>query len=259
MPKPLIGLTTERFSSGFFAQPDLDVQGVLRTYIEAVIGAGGLPVLVPLSLSGDDLRTAYERLDGVLLPGGCDIDPAHFNEAPHAKLGEVDVERDRAELAFARYAVEGGKPVLGVCRGAQVINVAFGGTLYQDLPSEYGGAALLRHAHPVREFDRAHLAHPVRVEEESRLAHALGSPMVQVNSRHHQSIKAVAPQFEIVARAPDGVIEGIELPEHPFALGVQWHPENLQAQPEMKRLFETFVRAAAERDAQNVKRDRLYP
>lgn len=241
--KPLIGLTTEHFSSGYFAQPDQDVQGVLRTYLEAVIGAGGVPVLIPLAITGDDLQTVYERLDGVLLPGGCDIDPAYFNEAPHPNLGEVDLERDRVELAFARFAVEGGKPVLGVCRGAQVINVAFGGTLYQDLPSEYEGT-LLRHAHPVKDFDRSHLAHPVRVEEESRLAHALGSPIVQVNSRHHQSIKDVAQGFETVARAPDGVIEGIELPQHPFALGVQWHPENLQARPEMKRLLEAFVAAS---------------
>ena len=242
--KPLIGLTTEHFSSGYFEQPDHNVQGVLHTYLEAVLGAGGVPVLIPLALTGDDLRAAHERLDGVLLPGGGDVDPAFFNESRHPQLGEVNVERDRAELALARHALENGKPLLGVCRGAQVMNVALGGTLYQDLSSQYDGV-LLRHSYPVREFDRAHLAHPVRVEEESRLAQALGSPIVQVNSRHHQAVKAVAPRFQIVARAPDGVIEGIELPEHRFALGVQWHPENLQAMPEMKRLFEEFVRAAS--------------
>jgi putative glutamine amidotransferase len=242
-PKPLIGLTTEHFSSGYFDKPDHNVQGVLHTYLEAVIGAGGVPLLIPLALTGADLHAAYERLDGVLLPGGGDVDPAEFNEDRHPQLGSVDGERDQVELTFARYALEGGKPLLGVCRGAQVMNVALGGTLYQDLPSQYTGP-LLRHSYPVNEFDRTHLAHPVRVEEESRLAHALGSPIVQVNSRHHQAIKDVARGFEITARAPDGVIEGIELPQHPFALGVQWHPENLQAMPEMKRLFEAFVRAA---------------
>jgi putative glutamine amidotransferase len=241
--KPLIGLTTERFSSGYFAQPDHEVQGMLRTYIEAVLGAGGLPVLIPLSMTGDDLRALYARLDGVLLPGGGDIDPAYFNQARHPRLGDVDEERDRVELAFARYALEDGKPLLGVCRGMQVMNVALGGSLYQDLPSEYGGV-LLRHAHPVGEFPREHLAHPVRVEEESRLARVLGSPIVQVNSRHHQAVKRVGEGLVATAHAPDGVIEGVEKPGHPFALGVQWHPENLQAMPEMKRLFEAFVAAS---------------
>ncbi|MDW8325024.1 MAG: gamma-glutamyl-gamma-aminobutyrate hydrolase family protein [Anaerolineales bacterium] len=242
--KPLIGLTTGHFSSGHFAQPDHDVQGVLHTYIEAVLGAGGLPVLIPLSVTGDDLRALYARLDGVLLPGGCDIDPAYFNEARSPNLGVVDGERDRVELAVARLALADGKPLLGVCRGMQVMNVALGGSLYQDLPSEYGGP-LLRHAHPVEAFPREHLAHPVRVEAGSQLARVLGAQVVQVNSRHHQAIKAVAPQLRVVARAPDGVIEGIEKPDHPFALGVQWHPENLQAMPEMKRLFEAFVVASS--------------
>jgi putative glutamine amidotransferase len=243
MSKPLIGLTTEHFSTGYTAEPDRNAQGALITYIEAVIGAGGLPVLIPLSLAGDDLRAVYARLDGILVPGGADIDPAYFNQERHPKLGEVDPERDRVELEITRYAVEDGKPLLGVCRGLQVINVALGGTLYQDLPSEYP-ATLLRHAHPVSEYPRDHLAHLVRVEEESHLARVLGTPLVQVNSRHHQAVREVAPSLEIVARAPDGVIEGVELPQHPFALGVQWHPENLQALPEMKRLFEGFVEAS---------------
>lgn len=243
MSKPLIGLTAERFSSGYFEQPDHDVHGVLRTYVEAVLGAGGLPVIIPLSMPEADLRALYERLDGVLLPGGADVDPAHFAASPHEKLGAVDAERDRVELALARHALSDGKPLLGVCRGAQVMNVALGGTLYQDLPSEYP-APLLRHAHPVAEFPRDHLAHPVQVEEESLLARVLGTPIAQVNSRHHQAIQSVAPGLTVVARAPDGVIEGVEKPTHPFALGVQWHPENLQAQPEMKQLLVRFIEAA---------------
>jgi putative glutamine amidotransferase len=246
MPKPLIGLTTQPHSSGAFDQPDQNVQGVFKTYIDAVIGAGGLPVLIPLSLHGDDLRAAYERLDGVLLPGGGDLAPGHFGEAPHPKLGEVDTERDRVELELTRRAVQDRKPLLGVCRGAQVMNVALGGTLYQDLPSQYAGQ-LLRHMHPIQEFPRGYLAHPVKVEEDSLLARALGTPIAQVNSRHHQAIKDVAPGALIVARAPDGVIEGLEVPAHPFALGVQWHPENLQAQPEMRALFVRFVEESGRR------------
>lgn len=243
MPKPLIGLTTEHFSSGYRTEKDQDAQGVLATYITAVLGAGGLPVLIPLSIEGDDLRALYERLDGVLLPGGCDIDPAYFNETASPHLGPVDLDRDRAELAVAKFAMADGKPLLGVCRGMQVMNVAQGGSLYQDLSSEYA-TPLERHAHPVSEFPREHLAHLVRVEEESHLARALGNPILNVNSRHHQSVKQVGQGLIVVAKAPDGVIEGVEKPDHPFALGVQWHPENLQAQPEMKRLFEKFVEAA---------------
>jgi putative glutamine amidotransferase len=243
MPKPLIGLTTEHLSSGAFDQPDQNAQGMLKTYLEAVTGAGGLPVLIPLSLDGADLQAVYERLDGVLLPGGGDIDPAYFHEAHHPKLGEVDLERDRVEVELVRRAVQDGKPLLGVCRGVQVMNVALGGTLYQDLPSQYPGP-LLRHAHPVRDFPRHHQAHPVQVEEDSQLARVLGTPIAQVNSRHHQAIKEVAPGAVVVARAPDGVIEGLEVPDHPFALGVQWHPENLQSQPEMKALFVRFVEAS---------------
>lgn len=245
MTKPLIGLTAEHFSSGYMAEPDHGVQGVLSTYIEALLGAGGLPVLIPLSLTDADLRALLARLDGVLIPGGGDVDPAHYGQTPHPQLGAVDPERDRVEVAVARLALAGGRPLLGVCRGAQVMNIAQGGTLMQDLPSQYPQA--LRHAHPVKDFPRHHLAHPVQIEEESLLARSLGKPIVQVNSRHHQAIQTVAPGLVVVARAPDGVIEGIEQPGHPFALGVQWHPENLQALPEMKQLLVRFVEAAGRR------------
>jgi putative glutamine amidotransferase len=248
MPKPLIGLTTEHFSSGYRAEPDRDAEGVLRTYIEALLGAGGLPVLIPLSVQSEDLRALYERLDGVLLPGGGDIDPAYFTETPSPHLGAVDLDRDRSEVAVAQFALNEGKPLLGVCRGMQVMNVAQGGSLYQDLPSEYP-TRLERHAHPVSEFPREHLAHLVQVEEDSHLARVLGNPILNVNSRHHQSVKHVGRDLVVVAKAPDGVIEGVEKPGHPFALGVQWHPENLQTMPEMKRLFEKFIEAASKREA----------
>ncbi len=243
MANPVIGLTAEHFSSGYFPEPDRGVQGVLGTYIDALLGAGGLPVLIPVSVTDADLRGLLERLDGLLIPGGGDVDPAYYGQTPHPELGEVDPDRDRVELAAARLALASGQPLLGVCRGAQVMNIAQGGTLVQDLPSQFPQA--LRHAHPVKDFSREHLAHPVQIEEESLLARSLGKPIVQVNSRHHQAIQRVAPGLVVVARAPDGVIEGIEQPGHPFALGVQWHPENLQALPEMKALFVKFVEACA--------------
>lgn len=243
MPKPLIGLTAERWSSGYLPLPDHDVHGVLRTYIEALLGAGALPVIVPLGLSEADRRALVARLDGLLLPGGGDVDPAEYGDTPHPKLADdVDPLRDAIEIGLARDAVATGLPLLAVCRGIQVLNVALGGTLIQDIPSEVSGA--IRHSFRLSEAPREHLAHPVQIAEGSRLAEALGAPIVRVNSRHHQAIRAVAAGLEIVGRAPDGVIEGVELPGHPYLLGVQWHPENLQALPEMKRLFVSFVDAA---------------
>jgi putative glutamine amidotransferase len=245
MPRPLIGLTTERWSSSL-TRPNANVQGILTTYVDAVSRAGGLPVLIPLSLDDDDIRAICARVQAVLLPGGGDLDPALYGAAPHPLTDQIDRDRDRVEIQLARQAVEDGKPFFGICRGAQVLNVALGGTLYQDLPSERPGD--IRHALPFPEFPREYSAHPVRVEEESRLARLLGTPIASVNSRHHQAVKDVAPGLIVAAHAPDGVIEALELPAHPFALAVQWHPENLQRQPEMRLLFEKFVEAARAAD-----------
>ena len=241
MPKPLIGITTERWSSSL-AQPNNNVQGVFTTYIDAVSQASGLPVLIPLSLDDDDFLALYVRVQAVLLPGGGDLDPSLYAATSHPATNGIDPDRDRVELQLTRQAVADRKPFFGICRGAQVFNVALGGTLYQDLPSERPGD--VRHSHPFPEFPREYIAHPVKVEEESRLARLLGAPIVSVNSRHHQAVKDVAPGLHVVARAPDGVIEALELPAHPFALAVQWHPENLQHQPEMRALFEKFIEAA---------------
>lgn len=246
MHKPLIGVTGERFASGYSPLPNQDVHGLLRTYVEALIGAGALPVIIPLGLAEDDRRALAARLDGLLLPGGGDIDPALYGEDPHPKLADdVDPLRDALEIALIRDAADTGLPLLAVCRGVQVLNVALGGTLIQDIPSQVPGA--LRHSFSLREAPRENLAHDVQISEGSRLAEILGTPIARVNSRHHQAARDVAPGLEVVARAPDGVIEGIELPGHPYFIGVQWHPENLQAIPEMKQLFVTFVQAAGGR------------
>ena len=235
MSKPLIGLTAERWSSGYQPAPDTNVQGVLRTYIEALLGAGALPVVIPLGLTDEDRRALVARLDGVVLPGGGDIDPAEYGQEPHPALSDVDVLRDSLELNLARDAAQSDLPLLAVCRGVQVLNVALGGTLVQDIPSQVPGA--VKHSFRLIDAPREHLAHAVKVAEGSRLAEILGTPITSVNSRHHQSVDKVAPGLEVVAHAPDGVIEGVEHPTHPFLIGVQWHPENLQAIPEMKRLF----------------------
>jgi putative glutamine amidotransferase len=218
------------------------VQGQLVTYLEALQAAGGLPVLIPETLSNADALQLYAHLDGLVLPAGGDLDPHAYGAAPHPATNTIDPERDRVELYLTRQALAGHKPFFGICRGAQVMNVALGGTLYQDVPSEVPNA--LAHYFRAPEYPRDHLGHAVQVEEDSLLARCLGTPLVEVNSRHHQAARLVAPGLQIVARAPDGVIEALELPTHPFALGVQWHPENLTAHAPMRALFERFVEAA---------------
>ena len=242
MPKPLIGLIAE-----YWASPSKNVksrlQGQLDSYIEALQGAGGLPVLIPQSLPDEDVQQLYGHLHGLVLPGGGDLDPQLYGAARHPATDSVDPERDRVELYLTRQAVADHKPFFGICRGVQVLNVALGGTLYQDVPSELDNPQ--PHYFRAPEFQRDHLGHTIQVEEDSLLARCLGTPLVEVNSRHHQSAREVPAGLNIVARAPDGVIEALELPQHPFALGVQWHPENLQAQAPMRALFEQFVAAAA--------------
>jgi putative glutamine amidotransferase len=242
MAKPLIGLTTQRWSSSL-TQPNRRVQGELSTYVDAVLAVGGLPVMIPLSVQGADLAELYHHLDGVILPGGGDVDPAQYAAAAHPTTNSIDADRDQAEIWLARQALRDEKPLLGICRGLQVLNVAAGGSLVQDIPTELPAA----HPHYFRypEYPLDYPAHTVKVEEESLLARVVGTPLVEVNSRHHQAMRDVAAGLEVVGRAPDGVIEAVERPRHPFALAVQWHPENLQAQPAMRALFERFVAEAA--------------
>ena len=212
-----------------------------QSYVRCVEAAGGLPLLIPLVKSEDVVRAIYARLDGLLLTGGADVDPACYGEAPHPKLGEVDGPRDRVELALTRWALTNGLPVLAICRGIQVLNVAAGGTLYQDITAQVDGA--IEHTY-YPNHPRDLIAHPVIIEPGSRLAAILGSTTLGVNSTHHQAVKDVAPSFTVTARASDGLVEAIEGLDHPFALGVQWHPEELIQDARMQRLFEIFVQKA---------------
>ena len=188
-------------------------------------------------------RRIYDGLDGLLLPGGVDVDPAHYGETPIDALGRVDPALDRVELLMARWALDEGMPVFGVCRGIQVLNVAAGGTLYQDLPAQQPDA--VPHACRPPEYPRGSPAHPVEITPGSHIARAMGVTRCGVNSRHHQAVKDVAPGFAVTARAPDGVIEGIERTTGAPAYGVQWHPENLAARDtQMLGLFRRLVEAA---------------
>lgn len=188
------------------------------------------------------LRQLFGLLAGLVLPGGADVAPARYGQEPLPCLGEVDPDLDRVELELARWAVEADLPLLGICRGLQVLNVALGGTLYQDIATQRVGAL----AHRGAGRPRNELLHPVRLERGSRLAELLGATEFAVNSLHHQAIDQLAGAARAVGWAPDGVIEAIELPDRRFAVAVQFHPEELWPEHEpSRRLFAAFVAACA--------------
>ena len=214
------------------------------TYITALESAGLIPVIVPPLLDDRAARTILSRVDGLVLTGGEDVDPAFYGQPRAEKCGDPNQSRDRTEIALIRAARELGKPVLAICRGPQVLNVALGGTLVQDIPSEVPGA--LEH-NP--QDDRAARVHDVAINPGSRIADAIGATNITVNSLHHQSIKDVAPGLRITARAPDGIIEGVESDSDDWwVMAVQWHPEEMNDSPEPwdRGLFKAFADRLAE-------------
>jgi putative glutamine amidotransferase len=244
--RPIIGVTTQTLHAIDGIPPALPESWVMnQRYILATTIVGGLPWMVPL-LDDDDetLRAVYERLDGILIPGGVDMDPATFGEPRHPRLGAIDPARDRVELTLTRWAVEDRKPLLGLCRGIQVINVALGGTLYQDIAAQVPEA--IKHDYfPTAGFERTHLAHEVALTQGTRLRSVMERPRVLVNSMHHQGIKALAAELVPAATAPDGLIEAVESGSEHFMVGVQWHPEVFEmSDPHTRHLFHEFVRAA---------------
>ncbi|HVN16167.1 MAG TPA: gamma-glutamyl-gamma-aminobutyrate hydrolase family protein [Anaerolineales bacterium] len=236
MSRPLIGITI-RTNKDADEHPIVSLQ---HSYINAVTGAGGIPILIPNNLPEETLWDLYSHLDGILFSGGGDISLDYFSGSPHPRIDGVDPARDSTELALARSAFEKGKPMLGICRGAQLMNVALGGTLYTHIYDQLPNA--LDHDYPGNL--RRTLVHPVNVDETSRTAEIFGETLLHVNSLHHQGLKDVAPALRAVGHAPDGLVEAVEMPGHPYAIAVQWHPEWLTDQPSMLRLFKSFVDAA---------------
>jgi putative glutamine amidotransferase len=217
-----------------------------QRYVRSLTDCGAVPWLIPL-LPGDEgtLREIYDRLDGLLLTGGVDIDPSQYGEPRHEQCDRSDPDRDWTEMTLIRWALCDGRPILGVCRGIQALNVACGGSLYQHVPEQHPSAIKHDYFPAAPDYRRDYLAHAVRVRPDSHLAHLLGSEQVQVNSMHHQGIKQLAPGLAATAFAPDGLIEGIEALDRPFVIGVQWHPEELaDRHPPHRRLFASFVDAA---------------
>jgi putative glutamine amidotransferase len=239
--RPLIGVPTGRERSQRFFGLPLYIMN--QTYVRTLENLGALPVLIPLQMTEETLRGIFERLDGLLLPGGEDIDPANYGHERHPQLGSTDSERDRTEMLLARWALEDGMPILGVCRGVQVMNVVCGGTLWQDLTAQTPD--LFKHDYFPPTFERFRISHQVSIAPDSHLGATLGS-ISEVNSMHHQGIQRVGAGLRVVGTASDGLPEALEVPELPFAVGVQWHPEELAKTDEMSAgLFYGLVSAAA--------------
>jgi putative glutamine amidotransferase len=242
----MIGVTTQTLQAIDGIPAGLPNSVVMnQRYYGAIAAVGGTPVLIPLF--DDDvetLRRIYDGLDGILIPGGVDMDPRSFGEAPHPKLGRIDRARDRVELLLTEWALADRKPLLGLCRGLQVINVALGGTLYQDLEAQLPES--IKHDYfPTFGYERDHLAHDVTLERATRLQRVMDRDRVPVNSMHHQGIKTLAPSLVPSAVAPDGLIEAVELPGDHFLVGVQWHPEVFElTDPHTRQLFRAFVEAS---------------
>jgi len=233
---PLIGVTTSEVRRGELAtlrrhgEPPQHEMALGLTYMRAIELAGGVPVVLPPLVDG--LGTLLARVDGICLSGGPDLDPAAYGARAHEQLGPTEPELDRFELELARAADAAGVPLLGICRGAQALNVARGGTLHQ-------------HVEDHRQTELAtQPVHAVRIASRTRLSRVLKTRATQVNSFHHQAVAELGRDLRAVAWAPDGAIEGVEGGEERLVLGVQWHAEGLIGRPEHFALFETLVREA---------------
>ncbi len=235
--RPLIGITAG-LRHNRYGRPYVDLP---ESYGRAIVAAGGAPVLIQPIEDEDALDRILGVLDGLLFPGGADVHPSHFGEEMHPTVS-FDAPLDALELQVARWAARREVTTLGICRGQQLLNVALGGSLIQDLPS--AGTA-----HPQSEAARReHLSHSIDVAPGSRLAAIFGATRFEVNSFHHQAVKALGRGLTPVAWSSDGVVEAVESTEHPWLLAVQFHPEDLVADHEpSRRLFAAFVAACAER------------
>lgn len=230
MKQPILGLVP----SVDLAQDRYSVAGA---YCRAVEGAGGLPVVLPLTADAADAARIMEFCDGILFTGGPDVDPALYGEETLSACGQIIPERDEMEEVLFRAAMAAEKPILGICRGIQVINVVLGGTLWQDLPSQVGGGVC--HSQPEPYNQPCHL---VSVVPDTPLAGLVGRKEIAVTSRHHQAIKDLAPGLKVMAYGPDGVVEAVWMPGKPFVWGVQWHPESIYpTSEESQKLFAAFV------------------
>lgn len=232
--KPLILVSTD-----LFGEPVRE--GIRRQYLDAVVRAGGVPLQLPLGIAPEDCEALVAMADGVLFTGGADIDPRHYGEEVSPYCGKIYPERDAVEFAVVKAALRQKRAIFAICRGMQVLNVALGGTLIQDLP-ETMGLPLTAHR---QESDYSETAHDVVIRPGTKLASIAGTEVLAVNTKHHQAVKTPGEGLIVTAESTDGVVEGLELPGGAFVVGVQWHPEMLEtSHPRHAALFAAFVTAA---------------
>ena len=241
MKKPVIGISGSLIidDSGSFAGYKRSY--VNNDYILSVIRNGGIPFIIPFNENEEVIKAQMEMIDGLLLSGGQDVAPGNYGEEPTPKLGDIFPERDDFEYALLKSALEAKKPVLGICRGSQIINTYFNGSLYQDL--SYIGKDVLKHN---QVNSPSMVTHSVTIDKSSKLFDIFGEEKIRVNSFHHQAVKKVGEGLVKAAKAPDGIVEAIEKTDYPFLVAVQWHPEMLQNSVDMmNKLFLRFIKEAS--------------
>lgn len=233
--KPVIALTP-------YHNTEKDEVYMRPAYLEAIRAAGGIPVILPLEADEEDLKNLAGHVDGILFTGGPDVHPFYFGEETQRFCGNVSRKRDSMELSLLKISMELKKPILGICRGVQLLNIGLGGDIYQDINSQFKEDFPIAHTQP---FGYDIPSHTVKIAPETLLFKIAQSEEIRVNSMHHQAVRKIAPNLVASGFAPGGLIEAIELPGYPFFLGVQWHPEYLWEQdPAARRIFEMFVNAA---------------
>jgi putative glutamine amidotransferase len=238
---PIIGVPCRPDVSGLYPSRPINAQN--QTYINAIIQAGGIPILIPVEITGKLLETVLHQVNGLVFSGGGDIDPIYYNESPMTdNLSDIQKDRDELEFQLIRLAIESHKPFFAICRGIQVMNVAIGGNLWQDLASQCPQAMRHDYYYQDEQLPRNYIAHEVKLEKSSLLSKILETDRLSVNSLHHQAAKEIAPSLRAAGYADDGIVEVLEAPNHPFGLGVQWHPEELVAEQETARkIFAAFI------------------
>ncbi|MBA4603455.1 gamma-glutamyl-gamma-aminobutyrate hydrolase family protein [Thermoactinomyces mirandus] len=238
--KPLIGLT--------MSLEEEKKQCLGRSYTDSVLQAGGIPLLIPYIVDDQALQQLSRKLDGLILTGGGDIDPTLFDEEPHQNLGEIIPDRDDMEIALIEQFMVQNKPIFGICRGCQILNIALGGDMYQDICSQK--QTMLQHT---QRAPRHHPSHTITIVENTLLHSIYAKGQAKVNSFHHQAVRNVKPSFQISAVAKDGIIEAFESSRHDFVLGVQWHPEEMVPNDtEAVKLFQAFVNACIRRKEKQI-------
>lgn len=235
--KPVIGIT------GAYVNHNKHMEGlyVHHDYHKAVVAVGGLPIVIPFT--NPELAVATLQLcDGIILSGGEDVDPQFYSQEPHQKIGPTIPERDVFEMAIVKYVLEHNMPLLAICRGMQILNVALGGSLIQDIPSQVQDS--MKHTQII---ERSRDSHGVTIHEDSKLYQIFGTDKVRVNSLHHQALDAIANDLRVVARSSDGIVEAVEYIEpSTFTIGVQWHPESMAStNPYMNALFAEFIKCSS--------------